>query len=328
MYDTVSVVREAPPSHVMGRVPWQRVKRSTDPATGQFQERQILSTGGLGLTFYDSGYLQVERSLPKALTGQNVVDLRGDQVAAAVGAVDAEVRAVFQCELPSIAEWSPARVDYCQSIKLGSEEVVALQLRRLGDVQLPRKGRPVRGESGSLRWGCGAIKPKVYSKYLESRDPAALGVLRYEVGVFKRRAFAPLLGRMKGRPIALREVLTEELRAVVLDRYRAALGGFVVSEQELGDLEFLEEWMGFFKMGRGVQLLGWCLYWAATGHRTFADLEKAAKEWEWNRRSRYRALADLRRFRAYLAAKRGREEFGSEEDLARRVVVLKKYLAA
>lgn len=327
MYDTVSAVLDEVPPGVSACKSWSRSKITEDRQTGAVQARLIYSADGLSLTLFDAGRLQVERSLPKALTGQNVVDLRDDQVADAIAVVDQELGGVLGVAgLPSIAEWSPARVDYCCSMRLGSEERVALELRRLGDVHLPRKGRAVRGESGSLRWSHGAEKPKVYGKYLETGgDPMALGVLRYEVAVHHKRRFRTLLGRAPGRPVALREVLTESIRDQVLGRYQPSFAEVAMSKDEMGDLEFVREFLGFFGAGRGFQLYGWCVYWALSGYRTFAELEKVAGEQDWNRSSRYRALQDLRKFRAYLRAKE--QDPGSVEAIATRLAKTRELVA-
>jgi hypothetical protein len=134
--------------------------------------------------------VRLEASLPKVLYGTNAgVELEDDgEIAAAL----AEVQGTVQRETSlavDVAGWSVRRVDVTADMRLEDEALVRVALLRLGTV--PLRGRyPVRGEHLSVSWKRkkGSFTRKAYSKYQESGEEAARGVLRLEVGVLGQAA--------------------------------------------------------------------------------------------------------------------------------------------
>ena len=220
-------------------------------------------------------------------------------------------------------------------------------LDKLAGVELPYKGLPVRGQHHSVTWPKGAIRPKVYGKFLETKgDPRALGVLRFESGVFKARSFRtlmdvapptptpirrPLLAnehlafaadRMSGRSavgdaapktpadLTVAGVLTPEHHAVVLGRYVERLRGDLMSEKEISDLDFMRELVGCVGYRRAATITGWCLLYALYGVQSRADLLASDVG---HLATRYRVLADIRGFYDYLRAK-GLEPASTESE--------------
>jgi hypothetical protein len=305
MYDTAAVLLSHPPERVTEVRRWDRTVTAADPATGECWPKYIKNVeDGPGLTLLPGGQLKVERSLTKALLGTNVLDLTDGQVSESIAHVDDEVRRALDVPgLPSIATWLPVRVDYAENIKLpGGEAEVLRTLGALAEVSLPRKGLPVRGQAHSVAWPTGAIRPKLYGKYLESGDQRALGILRHEVGVFRARAFrdlqagTPSLNRpaRTDSDITLVDVLTPEFRGVVLDRYRTQLRGDVMTAREIGDLELVRLLHELFGVKRSVTMMGWALTWDVMGTRTARDILATGAG---SVPTRYRVVADFRRLR-------------------------------
>ncbi len=263
---------------------------------------------GLHLTLHDGGALQAERSLPKALRGENVTDLVAGEEVAALAAVDREIAEGLDVELPPLGSWLPNRVDYCQNVQLRDQAEVIRTLEKYAGIELPRKALPVRGQEHSVTWGHGAIRPKVYSKFLETRgDPRARGVLRYESGVIKARSFKdkylwPLRSHVVAPCDELRlvDVLNPAIHAAVLGRYVAYLRGDLMTAKELSDLDFMRELLSFFGAPIAARLLGWCTVFYLVGVRNRRDLlasPVAAVA------TRYRVAAQLREFRVHLVEK-------------------------
>jgi len=253
--------------------------------------------GGPSLTLYDGGLL-VERSLPKALHGQNIEDLTPAEVPEALAVVDAEVRDALGMEMPPLATWEPVRVDYCRSIRLGDEAEVLRRLERLAVTTLPYKGLPVRGQNHGVRWPKGSVQPKFYGKYLETKgDPRALGILRSEASVYRLRTFRNLAEVPNP---ALADVLTTVLHDRVWAPYGEHLRGAALSREEMSDLDMVRELVAFFGTRRAASLIGYCALFAMAGCETRQDmLNSPIMEF----RTKYRVLADLRAFRGALAAK-------------------------
>jgi hypothetical protein len=315
MYDTVSAVLGEVPEPVMDPRRWKRLLHSVDPETGEVRSRFTLNTEtGLLLTLHGGGRaLQAERSLPKAYRGQNVDDLSGPEVAVALAELDGEIAdALGTWELPSIADWLPARVDYPRSVRLQDEATVYQTLNRLSGVALPYKGMPVVGQSGSVTWSKGDIRVKVYSKYLESHDTRARGLLRVEPGVFRARAFRKLLGRATDAPVTLLEVLTPMLHESVNERFAGRLRGDVMTTKELRDRDLLNEMLALHGARRTATLLGWAVMWGLKGVESRDEMLAVGLG---SLPTRYRVLADYRRLRDVLVEK-GYElsETGQEDD--------------
>lgn len=339
MYDTVSAVLREPPSWVRDPSLWNRERSSIDTATGEIHRTRMMNTAhGLLLTLHDGGALQAERSLPKALRGQNIEDLTQGEVSDALAVVDGEIRDALGDGLPEFSRWLPCRVDYCQNVRLRDEAAVLRSLDKLASVELPYKGLPVRGQHHSVAWPKGAVRPKVYGKYLETKgDPRAVGVMRFESGVYKARSFRSLLGEplapapmtrqsplaieLPPLPLAERRisasvaewsipktpaaltvagVLTPELHAVVLGRYVEYLRGDLMSKDEISDLEFMRELVACLGFRRAAGVVGWCGLYYAYGVRSRADLMSSDIG---HLATRYRVLGDVRAFRDHLRAK-------------------------
>ncbi len=304
MYDTAAVLIDQPPRSILDSPAWQRERVTVDRVTGEQSRVLIGNHDGLGLTLLGDGRLKVERSLPKALTGQNVEDLSQADVGAAVEAVDREVARAFRTlALPSVAEASPVRVDYCESRALGSEDAVRSQLLRLATIELPRKGRPIRGDAGSVAWPRGAIRPKVYGKYLETHgSDSAYGVLRLEVGAYRLRTFRALLGRPATAPVRLLDALQEDVRAAVMGRYEYELNGGLAMGHELTDSRFLSEMLSMFGVRRTASLVGYALIWHAHGEPNPREIDVRHSPFG-SFSTHYRVVNDFRRLREQMIAK-------------------------
>jgi hypothetical protein len=240
----------------------------------------------------------VERSLPKALRGQNITDLSGPEVAASMAALDTELAVLLPFPVPSVLEWQPVRADYCESRHVGGEPEVLRMLDRLAYTVLPYKGLPVRGDHRSVRWPRGSIQPKFYSKYLETKgDPRAEGVFRGEMTVRHLRTFREITGLAAP---TMGDVLRPECFQKVWEPFRPALGGAALTREDIGNLEVVRELVAFFGTRRAAALLGYCLLFVLSGVNTRAEMV-ASDVLEF--RTKYRVLADIRSFRAAMAAK-------------------------
>lgn len=282
-------------------IPWRKV---TDLRTPEGTRRSALAgnPGEVQIVGHPDGSLKVERSLPKALTGQNAVDLVQEQVPAALAAVDAELRALAPgVPWPELGTLDPCRVDFCRSIELAGSAEVAHALRRLAALTLAWKGRPVVGESGSVAWPRGAYRPKAYSKGRETGDRRYANVLRVEVGAFGGRSLAhipALLAIGSGRTLTLADVLVPQAATFVLERFISQVGGFEMAGEDLSDLGFMRAMVGLFGARRAAGLIGLCVLWQGLGAWTWQDIEalNLGEKTTW-----YRARSDLRRLRDELA---------------------------
>jgi hypothetical protein len=210
-------------------------------------------------------------------------------------------------------------------VQLRDEAEVVRTLEKLASIELPRKGLPVRGQEHSVTWSHGAIRPKVYSKFLETRgDPRACGVLRFESGVIRARSFkGKELWPLRSQPVALSEgraelrlvdVLNPAIHAAVLGRYVSYLRGDLMSTKELSDLDFMRELLGFFGGRKSAVLMGWCGIFYLMGIRNRKDMLASSLAAP---ATRYRIAADLRRFRLHLVEKGVGADFAGESaDLA------------
>lgn len=302
MYDTVAaILGEVPPS-VLDRRRWDHVREVTDLRSGEVSRRATLNADGLLLTLHgDGSALKAERSLPKVYRGQNVDDLIGPEVAVALGEVDGEIAdALGTYDLPSIGEWTPVRVDYPWSLRLRDEGEVNRTLDKWAGLEMPYKGLPVVGQSASVTWSKGDIRLKAYSKFRETQfDRRAAGVLRVEPGVFRVRTFRKLLGLDGGADVRLLDVLTPAMHGIVRDKFAGRLLGDVMTAKELGDMALFNEMLGLFGSRRTATLLGWALMWALKGVESREGMLAIGLG---SLQTRYRVLADYRRFRAHLLA--------------------------
>jgi hypothetical protein len=292
---------------------WPKVRQSVDTVTGEVRSTGLLNVKhGPSLTLHDGGLL-VERSLPKAYRGENIHDLTAAEVGASVAVVEREVARALGVVLPPLMEWEPVRVDYCESRRLASEDAVLRSLDKLAGTVLPYKGLPVRGQNHSVRWPKGAIQPKFYSKYQETKgEDAALGVLRAEASVYRLDTFRKLTGL--NSPV-LSDALRAEIHGKVWEPYEAPLRGGAMTQDEIGDVEFARELAGFFGVRRAAALIGYCVLFVVSGAKTRQDmLNSPVLEF----RTKYRVLADLKSFREHLVG-RGYQMGEDESDVAVRI---------
>lgn len=70
--------------------------------------------------------------------------------------------------------------------------------------------------------------------------------------------------------------------------------------RELTDRELAEEWIRFFGVTTGVRLLGWCAMTALRLGEDFSEREIIEHGWG-SLSTRYRNVAHLKDFRAYMA---------------------------
>lgn len=337
-------------------IPWHDVTSHRDEK-GTRTSYRAGERGGVQIIGHPDGVLKVERSLPKALTGQNAVDLQQPDVPAALAAVDAELRALVPgVEWPAFGSLRPCRVDYCQSQRRESPEVVDLMLRRLQRLNLSRKGRPVVGESGSVSWPVGMFRPKAYNKGRETGDGQYADVLRLEVGVIGGRALGRIPGLVphasvpvasdigpngprdeplprpgvgpfglgsEGSPeLTVVDVLVPQAAGYVLGWFASRIGGYELAGEELSDLAFLREMVSFFGGRRASGLVGYCVVWQTMGARTWQEIEALELG---DRSAFYRARADLRGFRDHLASLG--QEPGDVDTLQARVAGLARLAA-
>ncbi len=334
MYDTARGLVTVAPQ--VGHSPgWGKVLQSITPLTGEVSTRHVRNTEkGLHLTLLNGITLMAERSLPKALHRTNVRELVQDEVPAALAVVDREIAETLEVDLPPLASWQPARVDYCDNRQIGSEDGVRTVIGQLRDVHLARKGRPVAGESGtSVAWGHGTHRVKVYGKLAESGESAATGVLRVEIEARRLSTFRTYLARQRGEPVQLLEVLTPEVREAVMNRFADVFERCVLSEKELTSLRFAQEFVNCFPSRRAFELIGFCVLYRLAGYPSAREVRSGRTVLPFSKSSVYRALADLRRFRHHLVeqgythpitlAERNPHEEGLDE-LADELVLLRR----
>lgn len=331
MYDTVSALLAEVPARVMDERLWTRERSSFDPDTGEVHRTRFLNVAkGPLLTLHDGGRLMAERSLPKALWGNNVSEFEtGREVVAALACVDEEIRSALGDGLPSFGDWLPCRVDYCRNEHLGDDGAVLRTLGHLAQVELPYKGRPVVGSSGSVNWPHGEVRLKVYSKFMETKgDPRAAGVLRWEAGVMRARGLRNLMAGVGigeySRPAAsqaiersagvldgfedgceepeglsVRDVLVPEMSAAALGRYSEFLGGAYMTADELSNVAIIRELAACFGWAHTARLLGWAAVYRTAGVGSKSQVLASSVG---SQATRYRFVKDMRTFAAHLRA--------------------------
>jgi hypothetical protein len=75
---------------------------------------------------------------------------------------------------------------------------------------------------------------------------------------------------------------------------------------EVGDAEFLSEFVSFFGAKRAVQLAGWAVLWGVSGVENGPEFRRRLEAQGLSRATAYRASFDFRRFKEHLEAKDGR----------------------
>lgn len=209
-YDTATVAWGQISDPVGG---WQHC--FVDSVTGA--SRAVLNVEGFQATAIDRGEnrreIRVQSSLPKLLWGHNIDTMGPDLVGRAVDRLDAVVHEYWP-GAPEIHLWAVRRVDCTANrVYLGAdgEEAVASVLDAMRRVRL--SGRlPRVGDSGtSVSWKgySGGFERKAYSKFHETEDERARGVLRVEVGAIGQVAVRRVLGLEKGESVRFVDVLAE-----------------------------------------------------------------------------------------------------------------------
>jgi hypothetical protein len=326
MYDTVAALWRHPPEGVDGLIPW-RDYRERRTAEGTRVSRQAGEHGQVQVIRHPDGVLKVERSLPKALTGQNAVDLCQTDVPEALAAVDAELRALAPgVPWPAAGSLDPCKVDYCRSVVMDDPGCVDLTLRRLARLRLPKKSYPVVGESGSVSWPRGAFRPKAYNKGRETGELRYLNVLRLEVGAFGSERLGRIPGLVpvgSGGRLTLVDVLVPQAAEFALGWFLSRVGGIDMTSEDMSDLALLKAMVVYFGPRRAFGLLGLFVGWESLGVRSWEELEALELG---DQRSWYRARADLRRFRDDVL-KRGQDGGADLDGFQARVASLKRLAA-
>jgi hypothetical protein len=302
VYDTVAGLFREVPRSVLDAVPWTRRQSVLTDERGQRDTYHGGRPGEVHVMLHPDGVFKFERSLPKALTGQNAEDLTQGDLPDAFAAVDRELYELIGGPgFPPISEADPARVDYCRSHDLEDPAMVDRALSLLSRRAVAWKGRAVVGESGSVAWPRGAMRPKFYNKGREDKNPDHLSLLRFEVGAYGIDTFRSMPGLMEAARAAgsaapglrLVDVLTPPARDHVFATVLERMGGIPVDVDDMSDIEFARTMVDFFGPRRAAALVGYCALWTLLGIRSAKDLDRDPVTW-------YRAMADLRRFRDHL----------------------------
>jgi hypothetical protein len=210
-YDTATVAWGQISDPVGG---WQHY--FTDSVTGA--SKALLNVAGFQATALDHPAreiheIRVQCSLPKLVFGQNIDTLRPDAAGQAVDKLDEVVHGYWP-DAPEVHSWAVRRVD-CTANRVyqgdDAEQAVACVLEALKRVRL--HGRlPRVGDSGtSVSWKgySGGFERKAYSKFYETEDERAKGILRVEVGAIGQVAVRRVLGLEKGEAVRFVDVLAE-----------------------------------------------------------------------------------------------------------------------
>jgi hypothetical protein len=75
--------------------------------------------------------------------------------------------------------------------------------------------------------------------------------------------------------------------------------------EQVGNAEFLSEFVSFFGAKRAVQLAGWAVLWGVTGVENGLEFRRRLEAQGLSRATAYRASLDFRRFKEHLEAKEG-----------------------
>lgn len=153
--------------------------------------------------------LSVQASLPKVLWGQNVDELEEPLfVAHALGKVQVDLSA-FLGATTDLWSWRLQRVDVTCNRRTDDQAFVAAALQRLASVRY-RGSLPVRGQHLSVTWPGkkGAYTRTSYSKYDETLDRLAAGVLRGEVRAIGQRAARKSWGVEEDRDVLVADLMT------------------------------------------------------------------------------------------------------------------------
>jgi hypothetical protein len=302
MYDTVAALVREVPSSIIAAIEWTDTRKHRIEDGTVVESLRASGRDGPAFILHPDGTLKIERSLPKALTGQNAVDLTQSDVGDALDALDREVWEATgrPSRALEFGGMDPVRADYCHSLPAVDPAVVALTLRKWSRVNMKRKGLPVVGESGSVSWTKGMFRFKSYNKGRETGQDDLLGVLRVEGSAWSSRSFAVIPGLSSGHgKLVVADVLTPVAHEFVLRRFIGQLEGAMPTPEELGDVELLRSMVAFFGARRALGLLGLCAGWAMLGVASGQDLErlKLGEGTTW-----YRARADLKRYRDAMVA--------------------------
>jgi len=220
---------------------------------GHVQIKYVERLTGQGL----EAEMQVQTSLPKALFGTNAVDLGPDRVMEAVEAVEGLVARVLP-GAPLFRACVVRRLDATADVVLASEEHVSFALARLRGLVL-RGRRAQVGESGSLVWrrSRGSITRRVYSKYQESREEAALGRLRVEAAAVGQVALKKALGQSS--TVTLEGALSSGAADMIVGPWAAKVLSIVEGAEDVQrEREVIRVLLGHgYTAGQAVRLYGY-----------------------------------------------------------------------
>jgi len=164
-------------------------QRTTRP-DGAVIDKAILNAESLPrLTWYDSGYVTAECSLPKLLRGENVSLVNECDLPLAFKRVSEYVGAAIGVVV-DVADWNLARCDYCYCWQVGQH--LPLYLEALSHLHLSRHDRQTVG-AGTVAFHSAANKLQFYDKHAESGLDAARGILRFEATIRDTRYLAKQL---------------------------------------------------------------------------------------------------------------------------------------
>lgn len=220
MFDTVTFVRD------VGRLDVDKLVRrgwtcvATTRPDGVVSERAFLNPESEDvlprLSWYDSGYVAAEVSLPKMAFGENVTllyqrDLPGVYKRASEYVSDSIGVAA------DVATWNLSRCDYCYCWQV--DEDLPLYLSAIGRLHLSRHKRRAMADSCDFYSGANVVK--FYDKHFESGLDAAEGVLRLEATVRSVRYMAE---RWLARNRTAKDLLRDECAVKVLSYFMGRLG--------------------------------------------------------------------------------------------------------
>ena len=177
------------------------------------------------LTWYESGYVTAECSLPKLLHGENVTLIHQTDLPAAFSKVSEYVSDAAGVAA-DVAGWNLSRVDFCFAWSVG--DLLPLYLEAVGRLHLSRHNRQGVNDE-SVTWYSRGGKVLFYDKHKESKLDAARGVLRLEAVVRDTHYLSGDKHKMRNE-LALNgsrrasDVLTDEVSKVVLDYFLERLG--------------------------------------------------------------------------------------------------------
>lgn len=183
MFDTVTFVRDAGHVDPHGLLARGWTRQTTTKPDGTFSDKFYLNEQteevSPRLTWYESGYLTAEVSLPKLLNGQNVELIHQVDLPEAFEKVGDFVGSKADVDV-DMSSWALSRCDFCYCWKV--DDLLPHYLQALSRLHLSRHNRQ-SVDGSSLTFHSKANKLLLYDKHKESKLDIAKGVLRAEVAI-------------------------------------------------------------------------------------------------------------------------------------------------